>query len=324
MLPMIASNDLLGQPEALQARLKDKGYLLFRNAIPQTPLLKLRKDIINILATAGWIKQGEELMNAIAHRIPLAEGEADEGFFEVYDEVMKLESFYGLGQDSALTAVMKEVLGESAFPHPLSVARLTFPKNNETTTPPHQDYPNNQGTKNLTATWIPLSDCPQSLGGVSILEGSHKFDEILSLEYSLGAGKRTVIMPEKYKELNWVATDFKLGDFLVFPSLTVHKALDNLSAQTMRLSVDFRFQQEGEALTENVLKPHFQRFDWEEVYANWESKEHQYYWKNKNYIIEAWDPALHEAEDFNLYRALKMENDYKKERELRTENWRKE
>ncbi len=67
---------------------------------------------------------------------------------------------------------MRKVLGESAFPHPLKIARVAFPDHYEASTPPHQDWPNNQGTTELTAAWIPACDITPELGGLAILRGS--------------------------------------------------------------------------------------------------------------------------------------------------------
>ena len=64
--------------------------------------------------------------------------------------------------------------GADGLPHPLSIARLVFPGNEEWTTPAHQDYPNNQGTFELYACWMPLADCTMEEGNLSILRGSHK------------------------------------------------------------------------------------------------------------------------------------------------------
>jgi len=80
---------------------------------------------------------------------------------------------------------------------------------------------------------------------------------------------------------------------LLFPALTVHKAMENHHFDRMRLSVDFRYQLEGEALTEGCLKPHFQRLSWEQIYRDWKSDELQYYWREKDYVEVPWNEALH-------------------------------
>jgi hypothetical protein len=82
-----------------------------------------------------------------------------------------------------------------------------------------------------------------------------------------------------------VTTDFAVGDVLLFPSTAVHASLHNASDFKMRLSVDFRYQQEGEPLTDIVLHPHFQRLTWDQIYADWQSDQHQYYWHDLDYEV---------------------------------------
>ena len=62
----------------------------------------------------------------------------------------------------------------------------------------------------------------------------------------------------------------------------------------MRLSVDFRYQEEGEELTAPCLEPHFGRQSWERVYAGWRSPRWQYYWKALDYrLVPFRDLPLH-------------------------------
>ena len=138
-------------------------------------------------------------------------------------------------------------------------------------TPPHQDFLNNQGTAELTATWIPLHDCPMQSGTIAVLRGSHRFG-VLPLEWHMGPGNRQAVMPEEMQEkLRWVTTDMQAGDVLVFGAMTVHAALNNASFG-MRLSVDFRYQRRGRSSRTCVLKPHFERLTWEEIYEGWQSR----------------------------------------------------
>jgi ectoine hydroxylase-related dioxygenase (phytanoyl-CoA dioxygenase family) len=199
---------------------------------------------------------------------------------------------------------------------------LSFPAHYEISTPPHQDYPNNQGTPNLTAAWIPVGDCPPELGGLAILRGSHTYG-VLPLDWHLGAGNRQAIVPEKMLEdLHWVTTDFNAGDVLVFGAMTVHASLHNASEFFMRLSVDFRYQQEGEALTEPCLQPHFERQTWDEIYADWKSDKFQYYWKDLDYDVLPFETIPLEREpdvdanDVNTFLTYERRRDARLERRM--------
>lgn len=288
--PMFEANELLGNVSALRGRLQSDGYLFFRNVVPVQQLMDLRDQITQILADHGWIEGGLSRMKAKAIRRPLREGQPK--FFQAHDRIIKLEAFHSLAHEPNLMNVMRQSLGDSAFPHPLSIVRLIFPDSPELATPPHQDFPNNQGTPNLTAAWIPLGDCAIRDGSLAIMEGSHKYG-VLPLKFHLGAGNRRAVLNEQVSRCRWVGADFKAGDVVLFTALTVHKAMENYNPESMRLSVDFRYQLEGEALTAGCLEPHFNRVSWDEIYQDWKSDHLKYYWRNKDYVEVPWNSALH-------------------------------
>jgi ectoine hydroxylase-related dioxygenase (phytanoyl-CoA dioxygenase family) len=285
---MTASNDLLADRDALRARLEDEGYLYFTGLIDRDRVLAVRRDILEVLAGRDWIRGGERIDDAEAIGMPVREG--DEEYFSAYDDIQRLESFHSLAHDDTLLSALRHALGETAFPHPLKVARLVFPSEPEVSTPPHQDFLNNQGSPRLTAAWIPLGDCPMKQGTLAVLRGSNRFG-VLPLEFSLGPGNRQAVLPNEMREqLTWVTNDFSAGDVLVFGALTVHASLHNATGR-MRLSVDFRYQCEGEPASDLVLKPHFDRLSWEEIYAGWESDDLKYYWHDLDFPVVPYDTS---------------------------------
>jgi ectoine hydroxylase-related dioxygenase (phytanoyl-CoA dioxygenase family) len=301
--PMYEANELLGNTCALRARLGSDGYLFLRSIVPANLLLELRDQITQILAEQGWIMGGAERMQAKAICRPRREGQPK--FFAAHDRIVKLEALHSLAHEPNLMNVMRQALGDTAFPHPLSIVRLIFPDSPELATPPHQDYPNNQGTTNLTAAWMPLGDCAIKDGSLAILEGSHKFG-LLPLKFHLGAGNRRAVLSPEVQSCRWVGADFKAGDIVLFPSLTVHKAMENQNLELMRLSVDFRYQLEGEALTAGCLKPHFERVSWDEIYRDWTSDKFKYYWRDKDYVEVPWDSSLHELPEGHVDEAYEQ------------------
>ncbi len=285
-LPMRASNDLLGDADALRDRMEVDSYLYFRELIDPATILELRTKMLEVLADHRWIYTQHYFMKALSIIPPQKEGEAE--WLRTYRDVQHVEALHALAHHPALVEAMRQVVGDTAFPHPLKIARLAFPNNFEVATPPHQDYPNNQGTQNLTAAWIPVGDCPKELGGLAVLRGSHRFG-VLPLDHHPGAGNRQAVVPaEMLEELRWVTTDFTAGDVLVFASTTVHASLNN-ATDSIRVSVDFRYQNEGEPLTPLVLEPHFQLSTWDEIYEGWSSTEHQYYWRDLDYEVVPFD-----------------------------------
>ncbi|MFW2383967.1 MAG: hypothetical protein ACN4GZ_19600, partial [Acidimicrobiales bacterium] len=156
--PMFEANSLDGDPTALRERLAQDGYVLFRDVIDTAKLRSLRARITEVLADLGWIEGGRD--RDLAKPRVLAVREGEDRYFEASDRLVGIEELYSLPHDRDLQALMRAALGESVFPHPLSIIRLVFPEHPEITTPPHQDFRNNQGTVDLTATWSPLADVP--------------------------------------------------------------------------------------------------------------------------------------------------------------------
>lgn len=313
--PMTSSTEFLGDELALRERMDEDGYLYFRGLLDRERVLALRSEMLAVLAEHGWIAKGKRLDQARAVSTAFREG--DEEYFLAYDAVQKLESFHSLAHEESIVSVMGAVLGEGAFPHPLKVARLVFPSNPMVTTPPHQDFLNNQGTPSLTAAWIPAGDCPMRQGTLAILEGSHRAG-VLPIEFHMGPGNRqAVVPPELVRSQTWVTNDMEAGDVLIFGALTVHASLHN-ATRNLRLSIDFRYQPPGEQLTDLVLEPHFGRLTWEEIYAGWNSNELQYYWRDLDYEVVPYDRTPFErtepTED-EVMKVLLYEKARKKERE---------
>jgi ectoine hydroxylase-related dioxygenase (phytanoyl-CoA dioxygenase family) len=299
--PFEDSSSLLDDPQALCARFERDGYVLLKGVVDRDLMLEARRAITEVCRAHGWLDPAYNPMAAIPQAGPFVEGEAK--YLEVYDDIQRLEAFHAVPHHRSVSRCMTALLGPTAFPHPLSIARLMFPGNDEWATPQHQDYPNNQGTYDLYACWMPLADCAVADGSLSILRGSHTFG-VAPLRASLGAGSRRAELDERYDELDWVGGDLALGDALVFHSLTVHRSLPN-RGDALRLSVDYRFQREGEALTAGCLEPHFGRLSWDEIYASWQRDALKYYWHDKRFTVAEWDATLHEIEQHEFVDLMK-------------------
>jgi len=288
--------------ELLRRRFADEGYVFVRGLVPPEVLAELRAQITAICAAHGWLVPGTDPEDRVAQGPPCVEGEDE--YFAVYDEVQRLEALHALAHHPAVRTLMTALLGAASFPHPLSIARLAFPRNDAWATPPHQDYPNNQGTPDLYACWIPLADCSREEGPLSVLRGSHRRG-LARLTFALGPGNRRAELDDRFAGLDWVGGDLAAGDAIVFHSHTVHRALLNRSDR-LRLSVDYRFQREGEPLTAGCLQPHFGRLSWDQIYAGWSRQDLCYYWRSKRYTVVPWDESLHAVPDDTLGDSLRQ------------------
>jgi len=69
-----------------------------------------------------------------------------------------------------------------------------------------------------------------------------------------GTGGAGVALEEQGE---WHTTDYKIGDFVIFHSYTVHQALPNRSGRSLRLSTDNRYQRESDEIDPSSLRPHY-------------------------------------------------------------------
>jgi hypothetical protein len=298
------SNDARDDAEELRRRLEDDGYLFFRRLLDPLRLLNLRREMLTVMQAGGWLIEGTDPVAGIAN--PDARStEGDPEYTDVYHKVYKLQSFHEIAHCREVLDLLEQIRGGQMLPQPQKVARLWFPKFTEHTTPIHQDFVHFQGTWDNLTCWSPVGDCPQELGGLAVLRGSHKVNRVLDHHFSLGAGSLHVD-PAAHSELGgeWLTTDYEVGDTLIFPALTVHKALPNVTEDRLRVSLDNRYQRVCDPIAEHMLNPHLSGMSplsWADVYASWSSDEFQYYWKEHNmpvlpkitkYLEQAFEEAI--------------------------------
>ena len=279
------SNDAMNHPEELRLRMSEEGYLFFRRLQNPDKLWALRREMLTTIQSGGWIVAGTDAIDGIAD-ISKQCTEGDVSYTDVYHEVYKLEAFHRSGHWPEVVGMVEKILGRPVLPHPQKIARLWFPKYTAHTTPIHQDFVHFQGNFETYTCWAPVGDCPIALGGLAVLPGSHKVNKVLDHHFSLGAGSLCVNTDELSGD--WHSTNYEIGDTLIFPALTVHKALPNLTEDRLRVSLDNRYQAVDDPIAEHMLEPHlniFNTLQWADVYRNWESDELKYYWKEHELTV---------------------------------------
>lgn len=278
--PFRVSNDAIDDPPELRRRIDDEGYLFLKRLQDKDKMMALRRDMLQVIADGGWLAEGTDPIDGIAD-VSKQCTEGDVTYTDVYHRVYSLESFHRSGHWPEVVGTIGKIVDGHVLPHPMKVARLWFPQYTEHTTPVHQDYVHFQGSFDTYTCWAPVGDCPIELGPLALIPGSHKVGRVMGHHFSLGAG--ALAIPEKELTGEWACSDFEVGDSLIFPSLTVHQALPNVTEDRMRVSLDNRYQAFGRPIAEQMLTPHLSNlntFGWEQVYKDWESEEFKYYWKD--------------------------------------------
>jgi len=287
------SRELLGDAEALRRRAATDGFLFIKGLLPRAVVLQLRQEVLAVCARFGWmrndtpISEGRCNLSAVG-TLPAA---AVSGGIPpaAYADVQRLERFHTIAHHPNILAFYRELFGTEVFPHPRNIARVMLPHPGVKPTPPHQDYIHIQGTPNTWTLWFPLGDCPRELGGLAMLQGSHK-DGLLTVMQAQGAGGLEVHLCNTGR--TWIEGDYEAGDVMTFPSYTVHKSLPNQLGDRIRLSCDFRYQPAREPIEEKSLLPHGDILSWAEIYQGWQSGTFQYYWKKYALKMAPWDASL--------------------------------
>ena len=285
------STPLLQEPDALRSRASEDGFLFFKHFLPPEEVLALRTELLEVVERHGWRQPGQDALGGrinldALNFVPDARMRDDIGVsISAYKNAQKLERLHRLPHHPKLLAFYRRFFEREVLVHPRHIARMVTGHRTMVPTPPHQDFPLIQGTAGTWTCWIPLGNCPRSMGGLSMLRGSHR-QGYQPIQSSKGAGG--IAVPLCPWETEWAEGDYEAGDLITFPSYTIHKALRCLDKELIRLSLDVRYQPVDEPVEEKSLLPHCD-LTWEEIYAGWGSDELKYYWRKLPLQLIPWN-----------------------------------
>ena len=259
------SSDILDNAVALQARMHEDGYLYLPGYLDRAEVLDTRTVLLKRLAEANCLEPGTPLENAVARK--------EFGSYFMPELAKDNPALMHLLYDGPMMAFYTRLLGGEVRHFDYTWLRAVTPGNG---TAPHCDIVYmGRGTTNLYTAWTPIGDIPREIGGLMILEGSHKHDR-LRLNYGAkdvdsyctnhdgmratgGSGFGALTFnPIRLRERlggRWLTADFRAGDLLTFSMYTVHCSLDNHSDQ-IRLSSDTRYQLATEPIDERWIGEH--------------------------------------------------------------------
>ncbi|MDB6127393.1 MAG: phytanoyl-CoA dioxygenase, partial [Verrucomicrobia bacterium] len=252
------SDECIGQPAELQRRLDDDGYLFIPGFLDSDLIRGARVALTDRLAAGGLLDPAYPAIEAkvCAGKLPPVPADIAENNSEL-DRVIhgpELLGFY-----SAL-------FGEPVRHYDFTWLRAVVPGKGS---PPHCDLVYmGRGTHHVLTCWIPYGEVPLELGGLIVLENSHRQSARLKNYLELDVDRYCENHPrevEKVKEQGgwshrhngsltynpaslrermggrWLTTHWQPGDFITFKMNVVHASLDN-QTDTVRLSSDTRYQ----------------------------------------------------------------------------------
>ncbi|HYB98509.1 MAG TPA: phytanoyl-CoA dioxygenase family protein [Candidatus Limnocylindrales bacterium] len=217
-------------PETLRRRAAADGYLFLRRAIPQDRLMRLRRRVAGACVARGWLRRGRTDPS-------LRLGAYDDPRFIAFlQEIMGTKAYGGLQASPSIRTTLQTILDDDPVPNVGDLCRLVSPGAVDLTTPPHQDAAYVRSSERMWTAWMPLTRCPLPLGPLAVLPGSHRNG--LCEHASDG-----VTVDD---DAEWATGDLEPGDVIFFSSTTIHRALPNLTADRLRISVDYRYRPRSE------------------------------------------------------------------------------
>lgn len=259
---------MLHDVEALNAHMRDEGYLLLRGFHDQADVLAARLSMFERLAAEGHLDLNH----------PLAEGVAapDAKVAFKYEIALKNPQVHNVVYGARMMAFFDRFLGGPARHFDYTWIRAVSPG---LATPPHMDVVYmGRGTKRLYTVWTPYVDVPMEMGGLMVLERSHLNKRLVDGygskdvdEFCVnrrdpgytrmggggnisdgGALSRDPITLRKRLGGRWLTTDYRMGDILIFSIFLVHASMDN-HTDRLRLTSDTRYQLASEPVDERWI-----------------------------------------------------------------------
>ncbi|MCC6415590.1 MAG: phytanoyl-CoA dioxygenase family protein [Opitutaceae bacterium] len=264
---MRSSADCLSDVGELRRRLDEDGYLYIPGFFDPALIQAARASVCRRLAAAGLLDPTQPEIEAIAHPDKISNYNGDLAKNNPTIERV----VYG----PELLAFYAKLFGEPVRHFDYTWFRALSRGQGSA---PHCDLVYmGRGTHQLLTCWIPYGDTPLEMGGVTLLEGSHRHaarikaylevdvdaycenrpDEVRKVKEEGGwshPGYLTtnpVTLREKFGG-RWLSANWQAGDFITFGMTVVHAGLDN-QTDRLRLSSDTRYQRASQPIDERWI-----------------------------------------------------------------------
>tara|TARA_B100000212_G_scaffold293465_1_gene235836 strand:+ start:114259 stop:115185 length:927 start_codon:yes stop_codon:yes gene_type:complete len=261
-----AKNDM---PE-LRRRLAEDGYLYMKGYLDRDQVLEARAKILAHLGAKNLLDPAYPKADARCRS-----GTEGVAFIpEVADEIPEVQQLLYSG---SLVEFYRRLFGEQIRHYDFTWLRAMPPGKG---TNPHSDLPYmGRGTDRHMTCWVPYGDIPYKLGGLMVLEGSHKRMDLLKNYAHRDVDSYCVNSPIQKRRAEegkwsftgtlsrnpprlrdrfggrWLTTEFEAGDFITFGMFLVHAAVDNKTENQFRISSDSRYQKASESIDERWIGP---------------------------------------------------------------------
>jgi hypothetical protein len=270
------SNEIAQDGPALQKRMAEEGYLYMPGLLDRSLIQQVRQVLLDRLNAQGWLDPDYPQDEAVVA--------ANRNSYFMADLAKENAPLFSALYDGPMMVFFERLLGGEVRHFDYTWMRVVTPGNS---TAPHCDIVYmGRGTPRLYTAWTPLGDVDLTLGGLMILENSHRRGEMLGnyLQRDVDSFCSNGPNAEKITQgkMNWeswedptkewdgaithdavelrerlggrwlTSPEYRMGDVLVFTMNTIHASLDNPSNR-IRLSSDTRYQLASEPVDERWI-----------------------------------------------------------------------
>jgi Phytanoyl-CoA dioxygenase (PhyH) len=168
----------------------------------------LRARVLDYAHRIGWLEPQAPIADARAAPGKRVGHHQDPDWVALQVDVQGMSEMWAVGDGVAIHRVLRAVEGRSNYLN-LSTANTcrVYSPHPDMATQPHQDAHYVRMIGEFWTVWIPLGDCPRSLGPLALLAGSHH--GALPEHAGQGIVEGGVAVPA---EAVWSTTDFRCGD----------------------------------------------------------------------------------------------------------------
>ncbi len=215
-------------PEHAARCARRDGAVWLRHAIEAQHVRDAEAAVYEALAEVGW---WHPAAGWSLHRTPAYD---DPTYVRLQQLLLPHPALDRLRKAPRVLQLVQDLFGEPTATERGDLVRVACPGSSPT--PPHQDHHYVRQAERLWTCWIPLHDTPLRKGPLQVWLGSAQD----------GPRSHSGPRPDAQEvadvsEARWASGHMLVGDILLVHSLTVHRALPNLT-DTPRLSADFRYE----------------------------------------------------------------------------------
>ena len=271
------SDDVQDDPAALRTRFAEDGYIFIPGFLDRAAVAEARAHITSVLERKGILDPAFPAIEGVKKENADLKFLADPRLaVEFMNSIAKHNpAIQRLLYSGKVIRLFEGFFGESVRHFDFTWVR-TMGKGFGTD--PHCDTVYmGRGSSRLCSLWVPYGDTTFEIGGLMVLEGSHRQEQRLKNYLSRDVDLYCENRPEAAKIQSgeipwkwggilsnnpqslrdhlggrWLSAEYRMGDILFFGMRTVHASLDN-QTHFFRFSTDTRYQPASEPIDERWI-----------------------------------------------------------------------